>query len=65
MEVTVSPQGLSLIGRKSKLDKGSQERENSDSSGNGGWHCCEDVSGTPQATRGGSRVEALCPGLSA
>lgn len=32
MEVTVSPQGLSLIDRKSKLDIGSQERENSDSS---------------------------------
>lgn len=61
MEVTVYPQGLSLIDRKSKLDIGSQEYENSDSSRNGGWHCCEDVSGKPRATRGGSGVGALCP----
>lgn len=48
MEVTVSPQGLSVIDRKSKLDIGSQERENSDSSRNGGWHCWEEVSGSPR-----------------
>lgn len=50
MEVTVSPQGLPLIDRKSKLDMGSQEHENSDSSRNGGWHCCEVVPWKPRAT---------------
>lgn len=51
MEVTVPLQGLSLIDTKSKLDRGSQAHENSESPRMGVSITVGDVSAKPQATR--------------